>query len=66
MDGGALWATVHEVAESDTTERLHFTSLQPHINQELRLKINSNYNNNIKMPCYLQHESKYYLSLEEE
>ena len=43
MDGGALWATVHEVAESDTTERLHFTSLQPHINQELRLKINAFY-----------------------
>ena len=24
MDGEAWWATVHEVAELDTTERLHF------------------------------------------
>ena len=26
MDQGAQWATVHGVAELDTTERLHFTS----------------------------------------
>ena len=27
MNRGAWWARVHQVAESDMTERLHFTSL---------------------------------------
>ena len=27
MDGGAWWATEHEITESETTEQLHFTLL---------------------------------------
>ena len=27
MDGGAWWATDHEITESETTEQLHFTLL---------------------------------------
>ena len=36
MDGGAWWATVHGVTESDMTEQLHFTMSSEKISGELK------------------------------
>ena len=34
MDGGAWWATVYGIIESDTTERLHFSLLMSMLYKE--------------------------------
>ena len=39
MNGGAWWATVHGVAESDTTEGLTHTGHSPRIYYEGRFQV---------------------------
>ena len=40
MDGGAQWVTAHGVAELNTTERFHFTSLSLELSEKAGLKLN--------------------------